>query len=490
MSQVYGKLFKLFIFTCLLIILLSTTLFEYMHDDTRIIDHDTMSYLEEVNDNVLSIPGIGVFFYPWYGHWRHWNEPNYDPPYTWSSHYIPDIVEEAFIPELELYDSSDEKIILWQLCMMRKTRVSYAIVSWWGPKSYEDRVFDKLMNISIKPVSPHPKLKWCILYELEGYGDPDLNHIVSDLKYIIKRYGSRKNYLKVGNKPVIFVYADPDDGPEYAVKWSRAKSMLGNSVYIVLKAFPQYRNYTRLSDSWYQYAPSTRYELQPPFSEYVSPGFWKIGKKDPELDRNEDSFREYLIKLLNSNFGSKTIQTWNEWHEGTQVEPGQLVDTSTISYKPFQSYGEKFIEIMRQCIPSPYSYDPEIEVKIHSIHNNSYSMTIVGRGFPAETTIFINIDDKIDIGIVNTDHNGEFTCTINYEFKDRGLHIVIAGIRDSIATYPIYIEGSLASNSESLASAIEEQVTIGSSDLLVLVILVTIVLVIIYWYLISIRKRL
>ena len=213
-------------------------------------------------------------------------------------------------------------------------------------------------------------------------------------------------------------------------------------------------------------------------------------RKTQKLDRNEDSFREYLIKLLNSNVGIKTIQTWNEWHEGTQVEPGQLVNTSTIPYKPLQSYGEKFIEIMRQYIPSPYSYDPEIKVKIYSTHNNSYSMTIVGRGFPAETTIFVNIDDKIDIGIVNTDHNGEFTYTINYEFKDRGLYIVIAGIRDSIAIYPIYIEGSLASNSESLASAKEGQATIGSSDLFILVILVTVALVIIYWYLISIRKRL
>ncbi len=462
----------------LLIILLFTALFEYVYYDTLTIDHNTKSHSEDIDDHVLSIPGIGVFFYPWYGRWRHWNASGYDPPYTWSSHYIPDIIEEAFIPEIELYDSSDEKIILWQLYMMRKAHVSYAIVSWWGPNSYEDKVFDKLMNISTSPLSPHPKLKWCILYELEGYGDPDLNHIVSDLKYIIKRYGSRENYLKINGKPVAFVYADPEDGPEYARKWFSAKTLLENSLYIVLKVFPRYENYANLSDSWYQYAPSNeaRYELQPPYSGFVSPGFWRIDEENPILDRNIDLFKENLIKLLNSNVGIKTIQTWNEWHEGTQVEPGQVVDTSTIPYKPLQSYGDKFIEIMRQCIPNPYSYDPEIEVNIHSIYNNSCNMTIMGRGFPSETTLFINIDNKVNVGNVSTDRNGEFTYTINYEFEDQGLHIVIVGINGSIAIYPICIKESLITSSKSLALAVEE-----SSELFILIILVITSLVIIYY---------
>ena len=42
------------------------------------------------------------------------------PPYTWSTRYLLDIIKDAFAPEVELYDSSDERNILWQLYMLGK----------------------------------------------------------------------------------------------------------------------------------------------------------------------------------------------------------------------------------------------------------------------------------------------------------------------------------------------------------------------------------
>lgn len=75
-----------------------------------------------------------------------------------------------------------------------KTHISYASVSWWGPGSYKDMVLDKLMKVSSDPYSPYPRLKWC-LYEMEGYSVPFIDEIVSDLKYVMEKYGSRENYL-------------------------------------------------------------------------------------------------------------------------------------------------------------------------------------------------------------------------------------------------------------------------------------------------------
>lgn len=334
--------------------------------------------------------------------------------------------------------------------MMRKAHVSYAIVSWWGPGTYEDRVLDKLMNISISSLSPHPMIKWCILYELEGYGDPDPEKILFDLRYIINHYGNRPNYLRINSKPVVFVYADLDDGVEYAEKWSRIRSVLGGSMFIVLKVSPSYKNYTSLSDSWYQYAPSKRYELQPPFSGYVSPGFWKIGEEEPRLERDVVAFKEALIKLLDSGVGIKTIRTWNEWHEGTQVEPGQLVNTSVEPYRPLLSYGEEFIDVMRQIIPNPYPYEPEIKVYIEHVCNGRYNIIVEGRGFPVYTSTPIIIDNKSQLGIAYSNYRGEFTYIIEeYRFEEPGLHIVIAGINNSIAVYPIYVNVNSLTNESS-----------------------------------------
>ncbi len=382
------------------------------------------------SSSTLSIPGVGVFFYPWYSHWGHWeaavSKDKFNPPYTWASRYLPDIIKDAFAPEVELYDSSDERTILWQLYMMRKAHISYVIVSWWGQGTYEDMVFDKLMNISLGPFSPHPRLKWCLLYEMEGYSNPSVDEIVSDLKYIMEKYGSRENYLKINGKPVVFVYAGPDDGAEYARRWAEAKSRLNNSIIIVLKVFPMYELYVDYADSWYQYAPSQRLELLKPFSGFVSPGFWKYDEQQPRLRRSPNEFEQALKQLLKSNVGIKLVETWNEWHEGTQIEPGQLVDTSRTPFTPANSYGEEYIDILNKLIPNPYKYEPEIKVQPSIITNKTMEINVAGSGFPPLTTVELWIDDK-EVAIAYTDGKGEFNTTIIPQGNlQKGLHIVIA----------------------------------------------------------------
>ena len=54
--------------------------------------------------------------------------------------------------------------------------------------------------------------KWAIYHELEGYGDPTVEEIRADLEYIRDRYAASPGYLKLGGRPVVFVYGDADDG--------------------------------------------------------------------------------------------------------------------------------------------------------------------------------------------------------------------------------------------------------------------------------------
>lgn len=418
-------------------------------DGTRLFDAST-EQLVPININAArtpaqTIPGVGVFFYPWYGHWRHWEGPGhaYNPPYTWSSHYIPDIVRGAFIPSVELYDSSDKKIALWQLYEMRRAHVSYAIVSWWGPGSYEDIVLDRLMRYSSSGISPHPKLKWCILYELEGYGDPSVDQIVSDLKYIVERYGLRNNYLRVDGKPVIFVYAGGNDGVDYVMRWYRAKQVLEGKVFTVLKVFQGYRKYANYADSWYQHAPNIRFELQEPFSGFVSPGYWKIWEtrwSKPLLKRNGGDFKEALAELLNSDVGIKTVQTWNEWHEGTQVEPGQEVNVTISPYLPLNSYGDEYIEAMGALIPNIYPYDPTVEVQPTVIISGVKMTRVTGKGFPPQGSVHILLDGSEGIANISADAGGRFAYSVDCSTLSPGLHMMVAvGENESVAVCPIYV---------------------------------------------------
>lgn len=89
-------------------------------------------------ENPIPTRRTGTFLYPWYGHYRHWESGDHNPPSTWSSEYLPDLKPGEFDPSKELYDSGDKSVIKWQLKLMKKAGIRFAISSWWGKDSYED----------------------------------------------------------------------------------------------------------------------------------------------------------------------------------------------------------------------------------------------------------------------------------------------------------------------------------------------------------------
>lgn len=69
---------------------------------------------------------------------------------------------------------------------MKRAGIRIAISSWWGPNTYEDKVFRKILNYMDIPRNPYRDLKWSILYEMEAHHNPTTEEIVNDLLYIIK----------------------------------------------------------------------------------------------------------------------------------------------------------------------------------------------------------------------------------------------------------------------------------------------------------------
>ena len=294
---------------------------------------------------------VCAFFYPWYGknsRYGHWSEANHNPPDTWAANYLPDPIPGSFDPANELYSSDNENIILWQLGSMKRAGIMVAISSWWEG-SYSDQVFSEIItDVMARPENPYPGLKWAIYYEGEGYGNPSVDNICADLSYIDNNYGSSPYYFKIDGKIVVFVYGDASDGAAYAQRWDNVRSRLGN-VYVVLKVFGGYLNYASCADSWHQYAPDKDYEAQAPYSAFVSPGFWKYDEGFQRLPRNLSEFESAVQTLMNSGYKFLLIQTWNEWHEGTQIEPGQLInhdDSSPPFTEAENSYGYDYIDIL------------------------------------------------------------------------------------------------------------------------------------------------
>jgi len=291
---------------------------------------------------------LGAFFYPSYGRNYGWNASGYDPPMTWASHYLPDLMSAGFNPSIQLYDSGDEEIIGRQISLMKRATLDFVIASWRGYGSYEDETLKKIFKVIGKNSSLKTP-KWCILYEKEKLGDPSLNEILDDLQYIGEEFGNSEAYFRLNGKFVIFVMADQDDGIAYAEKWKEARDRMHN-FYVLLKVFPGFIHVKEYADSWFQYAPSNRFECHEGFAAYASPGYWEYDD-EPRLERDPSEFAKALMRLYYAPVKFLLIETWNNWLEGSQVEPAyQVVSRGDRYVQASISYGTTYIDLIRKIL--------------------------------------------------------------------------------------------------------------------------------------------
>ena len=296
-------------------------------------------------------PYHAAFFYPWFPFV--WRDQGHTPPRNWFSNYMPDFDPCQFDPATELYDSKDDAVIYWQLRKMAQARIEVAISSWWGQRKETDLAFRKIVtDVMNRPDNPYPNLRWAIYYEHESETDPGVAELVSDLNYIKAQYAGEAGYLKVDGRPVVFVYADGNDRSGMADRWAEARLQTG--FYVVLKVYQGYAQDAAKVDSWHQYAPAVRYERQGAYSAFASPGFWKDGES-VRLRREMVEFRDAVSTLGAANVTWKLIQTWNEWGEGTAVEPGEQVNQSRTGAAAREPDGVPFrnlyVEALGELLP-------------------------------------------------------------------------------------------------------------------------------------------
>jgi len=311
-----------------------------------------------------SAPYYATFYYQWYknpgsdGSWSYWSDHGNNPPNTWFSHFIPDSNTASFDPANELYSSNGYNNFKWQVAKMAEAKQEIAIASWFGPTTREDIAFNNIINSFMGMAdNPYPNLRWSIYYEDEGFGDPSVATIINDLNHIKNNFAASPYFFKIGGKPVIFVYAGATDNPgTMTQRWKDANNQLGNSFYVILKVFSGYSADPNQPDSWHQYAPASRSGSHAPYSSYVSPGFWLDDGSAERLVRNPVDFENAVKAMVSANVTWKLTETWNEWGEGTSVEPGEQVrfNSSTGKDEPDPigyQFKNLYIDILNRNLP-------------------------------------------------------------------------------------------------------------------------------------------
>ena len=340
---------------------------------------------------------VGAYYYPWYGKDFHHH-----------GGYLRKFLDPRQWPQLGEYDDSNPATIAQHLAWSRQANINLWATSWWGPGSQED-------NTTRNVILPHPDLgshKIAILYEStgpngrvrpsEGY---TTQRVAGDMSYICQTYFNHPNYLRIDGRPVVIIYLSRLMDMVGALQSmtqlmrSAAQQTCGQNVFLVgdqvwgeapaynvayppfsmLDAVTNYDvygnmnhppyagqaavdNYYRQQQDWRQRAWTSGVRYIPA----VSPGYNDRGVRFADnhvglsrrLNSTSDEGSLLTAQLQQARYltdpGAGNIllvNSFNEWHEDTQVEPCIGVTTTNpvnlTGNLPYEGYGELFLDILR-----------------------------------------------------------------------------------------------------------------------------------------------
>lgn len=247
----------------------------------------------------LTFPIRAAFYYSWF-------------PQAWTQSGI--FPYTNYYPSLGYYNSSDTAIIKQHISAMQYGKIQAGIASWWGQGTHTDGRISTILQ-----ASDGTGFRWALYHEMEGSSDPTAAQIQNDLTYMKDRYWGDPNYLKIGGRPVVFVYANGADGCGMADRWKQGNTV---NAYIVLKVFTGYKTCVNQPQSWHQYSPAVATSSHAGYSYSISPGFWLKGQA-VRLARDLTRWQQNVRDMVASKAPWQLITTFSEWGEGTIVESAQ-----------------------------------------------------------------------------------------------------------------------------------------------------------------------
>lgn len=204
---------------------------------------------------------------------------------------------------------------------MRYAGMNAGIASWMGQQSFSDVRFPYQLR-----AADGTPFRWSLYYEPSGRSSAGIN---SDLTYIRQKYAVDRNYLRVGGKPVLFLWTGGTFSCGQAQQWVAQNR---SRFYLVFKAYPGYTSCPYKPSAYHEYGPAKRVVSVPGNSFAVSPGFWQTGSAQAVLGRDPRAWDLGIKSMVASRVPWQLLTTFNEWGEGTAIEPAA-------QWRSYTSYG-------------------------------------------------------------------------------------------------------------------------------------------------------
>jgi len=300
---------------------------------------------------------VMAFYHGWYGspygpskqwvHWNHWimntttgKVISYHDPEKFIDKDRRDIGATDY-PLLGPYDVRSEEVLQKHFSWAKQYGIDVFIFDWFGSHGqYIDENFKLMLNFS----ENHNGILLSILYDGYEYRNAPKDEVIEELKYIIENYGKSEKFLKIEGYPVVFIYACEHFSVE---DWIEIIGKLRKEglKFIFLGDFsPDHPEYSKVFDGIYTYSPdgilhsggetllesyyfkmkSLAIQEKLIFCLTASPGYDDTKVRVPgfKVERKSGLVYNYTWNIsLKYEPNWILICSWNEWHEGSEIEP-------------------------------------------------------------------------------------------------------------------------------------------------------------------------
>ena len=266
-------------------------------------------------DRGASGVSTAIFYYPWYGTpshdgaFQHWQQNGARPP---------GLIASAFFPARGVYSSTDRVVVSAQMREIAATGVDQVVVSWWGRGSAEDE------RLGLTAAAARAA-GLSVAAHVEPYAARSAHTVELDIRYLRRRGISD-----------VYVYR-PDDVP--TEDWAALNDLVSAPVRVFAQTSRVGLAVAGHFDGVYTYdivglggrsfrricgqAHAAGLLCGPS----VGPGY-DARRASADLRVKPRRFGATYDAMWRAALASEadlvTITSYNEWHEGTQIEPARF----------------------------------------------------------------------------------------------------------------------------------------------------------------------
>jgi len=265
--------------------------------------------------NALAGGRVSAFYYPWYGtsaadgSYQHWSQDGHAPPNDIASSYY---------PAIGLYSSSDKLVIDAQMSEIQSAGIDEIAVSWWGKGSPEDLRMPAI-------VASAGRRGVTVAAHIEPYQGRTVESIADDIAYLAGSYGIRTFYIyrAFDFSPADWAENHPLLHPIPDITLYAQTGLAGAAAAARFDGVYTYDIVTYSGNTFHRLCAEA-HAVHLLCAPSVGPGYnARRGSGDRVIKprRGGQTYDAMWRAAISSGADNITITSFNEWHEGTQIEP-------------------------------------------------------------------------------------------------------------------------------------------------------------------------